>query len=134
MLINFQTLSDTFESLVALGARLEQNQQQLSSSTTLTKCSQPENGVKEANTEQQSKKPRGEEVSAPGQHREQTDDRSKEGVTCYQCNKKGHYKLQCPELAREQLKNVNQAPVREVHIKGKDQHPQKTPQAQSEGH
>ena len=127
MFINFQTLPDTFESLVALGARLEQNQCQLSSSATSTKCSWPENGMKErTNAGQQLKKPRGEEISVSNQHKGQTDDRSKEGVTCYQCNKKGHYKLQCPKLAREQPKNANQAPVREVHVKGKDQHPQKS--------
>ena len=47
VLINFQTLPDTFKSLVALGARLEQNQWQLSSSATSTKHNWPENGVKE---------------------------------------------------------------------------------------
>ena len=69
-LINFQTLPDTFKSLVALGVWLKQNQQQLFSSTTSIKCSQPENGMKERiNAGQQSKKPRGEEVSAPNQHK-----------------------------------------------------------------
>ena len=37
--INFQTLPDTFKSLIALSARLKQNQQQLFSSAILTKCS-----------------------------------------------------------------------------------------------
>ena len=129
--INFQTLSDTFKSLIALDVRLEQNQWQLSSSIISIKCSWPENGVKEVNTEQQSKKSKSKEVSAPGQHREWIDDRSKKGVICYQCNKKGHYKSQYLKLTREQLKNVNQTPVGEVHVKGKDQHPQKIPQAQS---
>ena len=134
VLTNFQTLPDTFESLVALGAKLEQNQWQLSSSATSIKCSQPENGMKERiNTEQQLKKSRSEEVSVPNQHKRWTDDKSKKGVTCYQCNKKGHYKSQCPELAREQPKNANQAPVGEVCVKGKDQCPQKSLQVQNEG-
>ena len=132
-LTNFQTLPDTFESLVALNTRLKQNQQQLSGNATSIKHSQPENSVKGINTGQQSKKPKSEEVSAPNQHKRQTDDKSKESVICYQCNKKGYYKLQCPELTKEQLKNANQTPVREVHVKGKDQHPQKSPQAQSKG-
>ena len=85
------------------------------------------------NAGQQLKKLRSEEVSVLSQHKGQTDNRSKEGVICYQCNKKGHYKLQCSELAREQPKNANQAPVGEVHVKGKDQHPQKSPQAQNKG-
>ena len=50
--INFQTLPDTFESLVALSTRLEQNQRQLLSSATSTKHSQPENDMKRTNTEQ----------------------------------------------------------------------------------
>ena len=57
--------------------------------------------MKRANTGQQSKKSKDEEISAPNQHKRQTDDRSKKNVICYQCNKKGHYKSQCPELARE---------------------------------
>ena len=119
-LTNFQTLPDIFESLVALSIRLEQNQQQLPGSATLIKYSQPKNGVKRINTGQQSKKSKGEEVSASNQHKEQTDDKSKEDVICYQCNKKGHYKSQYSKLTREQSKNVNQAPVREMHVKGKD--------------
>ena len=63
--INFQILPDTFESLVALNVRLEQNQQQLSSSITLIKYNQLENGVKKINTGQQSKKLKSKEVSAP---------------------------------------------------------------------
>ena len=55
-------------------------------------------------------------------------------MICYQCNKKGHYKSQCSELVREQPKNANQTPVREVHVKGKDQHPQKTSQIQNKRH
>ena len=90
--------------------------------------------MKRANTGQQSKKPKGEEISVPGQHREQTDDRSKKNVTCYQCNKKSHYKSQYSELTKKQPKNANQAPVREVHVKRKDQHSQKTLQVQSEEH
>ena len=129
---NFQILPDTFESLIALGVRLEQNQWQLSSSTTLTKHSQSENDVREGtNAGQQSKKPKGEKISVPNQHKKWTDDKNKKGVICYQCNKKGHYKSQCPKLAREQLKNANQAPVKEVCVKGKDQHPQKSLQMQS---
>ena len=46
----------------------------------------------------------------------------------YQCNKKGHYKSQCPELIKEQFKNANQTPVGEMHVKGKDQHLQKSSQ------
>ena len=106
-LINFQTLSNIFESLIALGVRLEQNQWQLPSSATSIKHSQSENGVKGTNTGQQSKKPRDEEVSVPSQHKRWTDDKSKKSVICYQCNKKGHYKSQCSELTREQLKNAN---------------------------
>ena len=90
--------------------------------------------MKGANAGQQSKKPRSEEVSTPDQHRKQTDDRSKKNVICYQCNKKGHYKSQYPELTKKQPKNANQAPVGEMHTKGKDQHPQKTLQAQSKRH
>ena len=61
--INFQTLSDIFESLVALSVRLEQNQQQLSSSIISIKHSQLENDVRERiNAEQQLKKPKGKEV------------------------------------------------------------------------
>ena len=131
---NFQTLPDTFKSLVALSVRLEQNQWQLFSSTTLTKCNWSENDVKRANAEQQSKKLKNEEVLVSSQHREWTDDKSKKNVTCYQCNKKDHYKLQCSELAKEQPKNANQAPVGEMHVKGKDQHPQKILQVQSEEH
>ena len=102
MFTNFQTLPDIFESLVALGARLKQNQQQLFSSTISTEHSQPENGMREGtNTGQQSKKPKSKEVSAPNQHKEQTDDKTKKGITCYQCNKKNHYKSQCSELTRE---------------------------------
>ena len=52
----------------------------------------------------------------------------------YQCNKKDRYKLQCFELMRKQFKNVNQASMREVHTKGKDQHPQKISQTQSKEH
>ena len=52
----------------------------------------------------------------------------------YQCNKKGHYKSQYPELIKKQLKNANQTPVEKMHIKRKDQHSQKTLQAQSKGH
>ena len=44
----------------------------------------------------------------------------KKSVICYQYNKKGHYKLQCFELIREQLKNVNQIPVKKVYVKEKD--------------
>ena len=101
----------------------------------LTKHSQSENGVKDRiNAGQQSKKSRGEEVSVPNQYKRQINDKSKESVTCYQCNKKGHYKSQCPELVRKQLKNANQAPVGKVHIKGKDQHSQKVLQTQNKGH
>ena len=133
-LINFQILPDIFKSLIALNVWLKQNQWQLFSSTTSIKHSQPENGVKErTNTGQQLKKPRGEEISAPNQHKGWTDNRSKKGVICYQCNKKGHYKSQYPELAREQPKNANQAPVGEVCVKGKDQHPQKSLWVQSKG-
>ena len=64
VLINFQTLSDTFESLVVLNVRLKQNQWQLSSSTISIKCSWSENGER-TNAGQQSKKPRGEEVLVP---------------------------------------------------------------------
>ena len=90
--------------------------------------------MKRANTGQQSKKSKNEEVSASDQHREQTDDKSKKNVICYQCNKKGHYKSQYSELVRKQPKNVNQAPVREMHVKGKDQCPQKTLWVQSKEH
>ena len=131
VLINFQTLPDTFESLIVLDAKLKQNQWQLFSSITLTKCSWLKNGVKRANTEQQSKKPKSKKVSAPDQHKKWTDNKSKKSVICYQCNKKDHYKLQCLKLTREQLKNTNQAPVRKVHVKEKDQCPQKSPQAQN---
>ena len=89
---------------------------------------------KKTNTEQQSKKSRSEEVSASSQHKRQTDNKSKESVICYQCNKKGHYKSQCSELAKKQLKNVNQTPVRKVCVKEKDQCPQKSLQMQSKGH
>ena len=130
--INFQTLPDIFESLVALGARLEQNQWQLPDSATLIKCSQSENGVKGINTGQQSKKPKNEEISMFNQHKRWTDDKSKEGVIYYQCNKKNHYKLQYLKLTKKQFKNANQAPVREVHVKGKDQHSQKSSQMQNE--
>ena len=85
-------------------------------------------------TGQQSKKSKSEKISASDQHREQTDDKSKKDVTCYQCNKKGHYKSQCSELTKKQFKNANQAPVREVHVKGKDQHLQKIPQMQNKRH
>ena len=68
MLINFQILPDIFKSLVALNARLKQNQCQLSSSATSIKCSWPENGMKERiNAGQQLKKPKSEEVSVPNQ-------------------------------------------------------------------
>ena len=87
--------------------------------------------MKEINTEQQSKKSRNEKVSALNQHKRQTDDKNKKNVTCYQCNKKGHYKSQCSELTKKQFKNANQTPVEEVHIKEKDQHSQKFSQAQS---
>ena len=83
MFINFQTLLDTFESLVALSARLEQNQWQLPGSAISIKHSQSENGMKRTNAEQQSKKPKNEEVSASNQHKKWTDDKSKEDVTCY---------------------------------------------------
>ena len=89
--------------------------------------------MKGINAGQQSKKSRDEEVSVPNQHKRQTDDKSKKNVICYQYNKKGHYKLQCPELTREQPKNANQAPVGEVCVKGKDQCSQKSLQVQSEG-
>ena len=82
--------------------------------------------MKRTSAGQQSKKSRSEEVSAPNQQKKQIDNRSKEGVICYQCNKKGHYKLQCSELAKEQFKNANQTPVREMCVKGKDQCPQKS--------
>ena len=134
MFINFQILPDIFKSLIALGVRLKQNQWQLFSSIISIKHNQSENGVKGANAEQQSKKLKNEEVLVPDQHRKQTNDKSKESVICYQCNKKGHYKLQCSELARKHLKNANQTPVREMHIKEKDQCPQKSLQVQSEGH
>ena len=134
VLTNFQILSDIFESLVALGVRLEQNQHQLFSSAILIKHSWLENGMKKRiNAEQQSKKSKSEKISAFNQQKKWTDNRNKKGVTCYQCNKKGHYKLQCFELIREQLKNANQAPVGKVCVKGKDQHSQKSPQVQSEG-
>ena len=132
MFINFQTLSDTFESLIALNARLKQNQWQLFSNVILIKYNQSENDVKRINTEQQSKKPRGEKVSAPNQHKKWIDNKSKEGVICYQCNKKGHYKLQCSELMKEQPKNINQTSVRKVHVKRKDQHSQRFLWTQSE--
>ena len=83
--------------------------------------------MKKANTRQQSKKSKNEKVSAFNQHREQINDRSKKDVICYQCNKKGHYKSQCSELAKKQPKNANQALVGEMHIKRKNQCPQKTP-------
>ena len=124
--INFQTLPDIFKSLIALSVRLKQNQQQLFSSITSIKHNQSENGVKRANTGQQLKKPKSEKISASDQHRKQTDNKSKKDVICYQCNKKSHYKLQCFKLAKKQLKNTNQAPVREMHIKENDQYPQKT--------
>ena len=47
-------------------------------------------------------------------------------MICYQCNKKGYYKLQYSELTKKQFKNVNQGSVKKVYIKGKDQHSQKT--------
>ena len=133
VLTNFQTLPNTFESLVALSARLKQNQQQLPGSATSIKCSQSENGVKGTNTGQQLKKPRNEEISVSSQHKRWTDDKSKKDVICYQCNKKGHYKSQYPELTKKQFKNVNQTPVGEMCVKGKNQHLQKSSQAQSEG-
>ena len=123
--INFQILSDIFKSLVALSIRLEQNQWQLSGNITLIKHNQSENSVKRINAGQQLKKPRGKEVSVLSQYKRQTDDRSKENVIYYQCNKKGHYKSQCSELTKKQFKNVNQISVREMCIKGKDQHSQK---------
>ena len=132
MFINFQTLPDIFENLIALNARLKQNQWQLFSSTTLIKHSQSENDVKEVNAGQQLKKSKNEKISVPDQHKEWTDDKSKKNVTCYQCNKKGHYKLQYSELTKKQLKNVNQALMGEVHVKRKNQHSQKTSQAQNE--
>ena len=76
--------------------------------------------MKGANAEQQSKKPKSEKISVFNQHKEQTDNRSKKNVICYQCNKKDHYRSQCSELTRKQFKNINQAPVREMHIKKKD--------------
>ena len=130
--INFQTLPDTFESLVALSARLKQNQWQLPGSAILIKCSWPENGMKRTNTGQQSKKPKNEEVSAFNQHKRWTDDKNKKNVTCYQCNKKGHYKLQYSKVARKQFKNANQAPVRKVCVKGKYQCSQKSLWVQNE--
>ena len=127
MFTNFQILSNTFKSLVTLNARLKQNQWQLFSSTTSIKCSWLENGVKERiNTEQQLKKLKSEEVSASNQHKRWTDDKSKKNVICYQCNKKNHYKSQYSELIKKQFKNVNQAFVREVHVKRKDQCSQKS--------
>ena len=90
--------------------------------------------MKEANAEQQSKKLKNEKISVSDQHRKWTDDKSKKNVIYYQYNKKSHYKSQCSELTKEQFKNANQAPVKEVHIKEKDQHPQKSPQAQSKEH
>ena len=93
MFINFQTLSDIFESLVALNVRLKQNQQQLSDSAISIKCSWPENGMKRINIEQQLKKPKNEEISALNQQKRWIDDKSKKNVIYYQCNKKGHYKL-----------------------------------------
>ena len=83
VLINFQTLSDIFENLIALGVRLKQNQQQLSDSITLIKHSQSENGVKRINAGQQSKKSKSEKISAFNQQKKWTDDRSKENVICY---------------------------------------------------
>ena len=105
--INFQTLPNTFESLIALGARLKQNQQQLSTSVTSIKHSQSENGVKRTNAEQQLKKLKNKEVSVPNQYKRQINDKSKKNVICYQCNKKGHYKSQCLKLIKKQFKNVN---------------------------
>ena len=69
VLINFQILFDIFKSLVALGARLEQNQQQLSGSATLIKHNWSENGVKGINAGQQLKKLKSEEVSVFNQHK-----------------------------------------------------------------
>ena len=89
---------------------------------------------KRTNAGQQSKKLKSEEVSASNQHKKRINDRSKEGVICYQCNKKGHYKSQCFVLVKKQLKNINQTPVREVHIKKKDQHLQKFSQIQNKKH
>ena len=97
------------------------------SNRVLAGYSQSENDVKKkTNTEQQSKKLKDKEILVLNQHKKWTDDKNKKDVTCYQCNKKGHYKSQCSELAKKQLKNVNQAPVREMHVKEKDQHSQKT--------
>ena len=41
-------------------------------------------------------------------------------MICYQCNKKDYYKSQYSELTKKQFKNVNQASVKEMHIKKKD--------------
>ena len=65
------------------------------------------------------------------QHKRQTDDKNKKNVICYQCNKKDYYKSQCSELVKKQFKNVNQASVKEMCVKGKDQHSQKFLQMQS---
>ena len=131
-LINFQILPNIFESLIALGVRLKQNQQQLFSSTTSTKHSQSKNNMeKKTNTEQQLKKLKDEKVSAFNQHKKQTDDKNKKNVIYYQCNKKGHYKSQCSELTKKQFKNANQTSVRKVCVKGKDQCLQKSPQTQN---
>ena len=59
---------------------------------------------------------------------------TKKNVICYQCNKKGHYKLQCFELIKKQFKNANQTSVRKIYIKGKNQCLQKTSQMQSKRH
>ena len=134
MFINFQTLSDIFKSLIALSVRLKQSQWQLFSSIISIKHSWSENDVKRANAGQQSKKSKNKKVSVPDQHREWTNDRNKKSVICYQCNKKGYYRLQYSELIKKQFKNANQTPVRKVHIKGKNQYSQKTPQMQSERH
>ena len=55
-------------------------------------------------------------------------------MICYQCNKKGHYKSQCSELTRKQLKNVNQTSMKKVHVKRKDQCLKKSLQTQNEEH
>ena len=131
--INFQILSDTFKSLVALSTRLKQNQQQLFSSAILIKHNQSENNVKRINTGQQSKKSKNEEVSVSNQHKSWINNKSKKNIICYQCNKKGHYKSQYLKLIKKQPKNANQTSVGKMCVKEKNQCPQKFLQVQSEG-